>query len=102
MHAVIFKSTRTSHSNELYDEWSEITQSLVTKIPGFIDFDSYRDPVTRKGVTIAYFETEEAVKLWKELPEHLAAQKLGRSDFYEDYEIFVTKVERQYSWNKKS
>ncbi len=101
MYAVIFNSTRTAHSVELYDRWSEITERLVKDIPGFIDFDSYRDPITRKGVTVAYFETEEAVKSWKELPQHLEAQKLGRSDFYEDYEIFVTKVERQYSWTKK-
>ena len=56
--------------------------------------------MTRKGVTVAYFETEESVKLWRDLPEHLEAQKLGRTDFYEDYEVFVAKVERQYSWKK--
>jgi heme-degrading monooxygenase HmoA len=100
MYAVVFKSTRTPDSNELYDQWSEITEKLVRQIPGFIDFHSHRDPVTRKGITVAYFETEESVKLWRDLPEHLEAQKLGRTDFYEDYEVFVAKVERQYSWKK--
>ena len=100
MYAVIFKSTRTTNANELYDNWSEITERLVRQIPGFLDFYSYRDLHTRSGVTVAFFESEEALKLWRELPEHLEAQKLGRTDFYENYEVFVTKVERQYSWNK--
>jgi len=56
MYAVVFKSTRTLGANELYDQWSEITEKLVRQIPGFIDFHSHRDPVTRKGVTVAYLE----------------------------------------------
>jgi len=98
MYSVIFTSTRSPHSNELYAEWLEITSKLVQEIPGFITFFSHRDPTTRKGVTVAYFETEESLLAWKELPRHLEAQNLGRSDFYQDYEVYVCKVERHYSW----
>ena len=101
MYSVIFTSTRTRHADELYAEWLEITSKLVQEIPGFISSFSHRDPTTRKGVTVAYFETEESLLAWKELPRHLEAQSLGRSDFYQEYEVFVCKVERHYSWIKK-
>ncbi len=100
MYSVIFTSTRTPHSSELYAEWTEITGKLVKEIPGFIDSFSHRDPNTQKGVTIAYFESEESLKQWKELPTHLEAQNLGRTNFYEEYEVIVSKVERHYSWRK--
>ena len=101
MYIVVFKSTRTLESNELYDHWSEVTERLVKEVSGFIDYYGYRDPVTRIGVTIAHFESEESVKRWKELPQHLEAQELGRTDFYENYHVYVSKVEREYSWHRK-
>jgi heme-degrading monooxygenase HmoA len=50
-------------------------------------------------VTVAYFETLESIKAWRENPEHMKVQELGKSHFYSWYEIKVAKVERGYEWS---
>lgn len=94
--AVIFSSTRTLHHDEAYDRWSHRMAELVREQPGFIDFVSARDPVTRLGITVAYFVDEESVLAWKANTEHLEAQQLGRREFYESYSVKVAKVFREY------
>lgn len=98
MYAVIFHSIRTEHSEELYQFHSARMQELVRQVPGFISLVSHRDPETRSGVTVAYFETLESVKVWRENPEHMTAQELGKSHFYSWYELKVLKVKRSYNW----
>ena len=98
--AVIFKSTRTEDSTDLYHEQTELMEALVKSIPGYLSHFSFRDPATREGVTISYFESEDAIKKWKQVGEHIRAQELGRSDFYENYEVQVVEILREYSWNK--
>ncbi|NCW94704.1 MAG: antibiotic biosynthesis monooxygenase, partial [Actinobacteria bacterium] len=53
----------------------------------------------REGVTVSYFETLESIKAWRENPEHMKVQELGKSHFYSWYEIKVVKVERGYEWS---
>jgi len=43
----------------------------------------------------------EAIKTWREHPEHKEVQRLGRELFYSWYEIKVVKVERGYEWSLK-
>jgi heme-degrading monooxygenase HmoA len=35
---------------------------------------------------------------WKEVPEHLEAQALGRTAFYLEYEVEVAEIVRRYQW----
>ncbi|MBM3656629.1 MAG: antibiotic biosynthesis monooxygenase [Actinobacteria bacterium] len=99
MYAVIFRSIRTNAHEELYQSQAKNMEALVKSIPGYISHFSYRDPASRSGVTIAYFESLEAIKAWRENPEHLEAQELGRGLFYSWYEIQVVKLERGYEWS---
>ena len=73
-------------------------ENLVKSIKGYISHQGLRDPQTREGVTISYFESLEAIKTWREHPEHKETQELGRTHFYEHYEVKVVKVEREYEW----
>ena len=95
--AVIFTSTRTHEHNAEYERWSNRMAELVVEQPGFVDFVSARDPVTRLGITVAYFVDEESVLRWKDHVEHLEAQRLGRSDFYDSYSVKVANVYREYA-----
>ena len=72
---------------------------LVHAHPGFVSMTSVRDPRTRTGVTIGYFEDESAVHAWREHAEHAHARELGRSSFYEEYRLTVATVDRDYSWS---
>lgn len=94
--AVIFTSRRTPDHDEEYAEMAARMDQLVREQPGFISITSVRDPLTRQGVTVGYFVDEEAVRAWREHPEHAEAQRQGIADFYEEYHVTVANVAREY------
>ena len=96
--ACIFRSTRTDHAEAEYREWSDRIERLVTVAPGYRSHMSLRDPVTREGVTIAYFDDLDSVAAWRDQVEHLQAQRLGRERFYEEYVVQIAQVTREYGW----
>lgn len=98
-YAVIFTSTRTA-VEEGYTETNDRLMDLLQVQPGFTGSESWRDEEGR-GVTIAYFDSAEASRVWGEHPEHRAAQELGRERWYSEYRIQVCRVERDWGWRKE-
>lgn len=74
---------------------------LAASMPGFI---SYKDYLAADGESVALVEFEDADSLlaWRQHPEHLAAQQLGRSTYFADYRIQVCEVRRQYAFDATS
>jgi heme-degrading monooxygenase HmoA len=68
---------------------------LATKMPGFV---SYKDFAAEDGETasIVEFESLETLAAWRNHPEHVAAQRLGREQFFAEYEIHVCTPLRSY------
>jgi heme-degrading monooxygenase HmoA len=64
--------------------------------PGYLGVESTRDE-QGFGITVSYWADEAALKGWKAVAEHLLAQKLGKTRWYEYYTLRVAKVERGYS-----
>ena len=98
--ACIFRSRRTIDADDEYDAWSRRIDALVTSTPGYLSHVSFRDAPSRDGVTISYFDSLEAIALWREEPIHSQAQSLGRERFYEEYTIEIVEVVRDYHWSK--
>jgi heme-degrading monooxygenase HmoA len=98
--AVIFTSRRTAAHDAEYGEMASRMEELVGEQPGFLHMVSVRDPATRRGITIAYFRDEESVRAWKAQPEHVEAQRRGVLDFYEEYDVTVAVVQREYGWER--
>lgn len=94
--AVIFTSRRTVDHEEEYARMAARMDELVREQPGFISITSVRDPRTREGITVGHFTDEDAVRAWREHPEHAEAQRRGVADFYEEYRVTVTTVDREY------
>jgi heme-degrading monooxygenase HmoA len=94
----IFRSVRTDHSADQYEEWSGRIDRLVATMPGYILHESFRDDASGRGVTVSYFESMSDLLAWKEVPEHLEAQALGRATFYMEYEVEVAEIVRHYEW----
>ncbi len=67
--------------------------ALASKVPGFI---AVKDFAAQDGeaVAIAEFESLESVDAWKAHPEHVAAQRRGREEFFADYHIQVCSLIR--------
>jgi heme-degrading monooxygenase HmoA len=67
--------------------------ALVSTMPGFC---SLKDFSAQDGefLVLAEFDSLESVDAWKAHPEHLAAQRRGREEFFADYHIQACNVIR--------
>ncbi|MFJ6571286.1 antibiotic biosynthesis monooxygenase family protein [Streptomyces sp. NPDC091292] len=97
-YAVVFTSLRTDGDNG-YGETADRMEELVQEIPGFLGMDSARTP-GGLGVTVGYFRDEDAIKEWRAVVDHRAAQRRGRDEWYERYAVHVAKVERSYEFRR--
>lgn len=98
---IVIFTTRLKADIDLreYNRWAEQMVELVQQHPGFISRTSWTTP-DGDEVTIARFASEEAVAAWRTHPEHLQAQQLGRSTFYESYRVEVCTPVREYEFRQ--
>lgn len=93
-YAVIFSSQRTEGDGG-YGRMAERMVELAALQPGFLGVESARD-TDGFGITVSYWSSTEAITAWKANVEHLAAQAMGKREWYQNYELRVAKVERAY------
>ena len=93
-YAVIFTSTRTP-GDAGYGAMAEHMAELAAQQPGYLGADSVRD-ASGIGITVSYWRDEAAIAAWKRQAEHLAAQRRGIAEWYADYEMRISRVERAY------
>lgn len=93
-YAVIFSSKRRDGDHG-YAETAQRMEQLVALQPGFLGAESTRDG-NGFGITVAYFESEEAIAGWRNNPEHAAARARGRNEWYDHFELRIARVERAY------
>ena len=48
------------------------------------------------GITVSYWRTEADAAAWKQVAEHLGAQRLGQEQWYRSYRVRVAVVQRDY------
>jgi heme-degrading monooxygenase HmoA len=99
-YAVIFTSHRTQ-GDRGYDQMAERVVALASQMPGFLGVESVRG-VDGFGITVSYWESEDAIRQWKAHAEHQIAQRTGKAVWYTDYIdtdyiVRIAKVEREYS-----
>ncbi len=95
-YAVIFTSIRSEGDNG-YSDMAERMEVLASQQPGFLGVESARDQ-NGLGITVSYWESLEAIRLWKAHAEHRIAQIKGQDEWYSHYTIRICKVEREYSF----
>ena len=95
---VIFKThLREGADSEAYRRTSRRMHELVEQIPGFISIKPYTGE-DGEEIDLVRFANEDALKLWKEQPEHREAQRRGREEFYDRYSVQACKVIRDYEF----
>ena len=92
--AVIFSSVRTPGDTG-YDAMAQRMAELAAQQPGYLGAESVRN-AEGEGITVSYWTDEAAATAWKRNAEHLQAQRLGRSQWYDRYELRIARVERAY------
>jgi len=90
--AVIFTSLRTPGDNG-YGETAVAMAALAREQPGYLGLESAREDI---GITVSYWQDEQAARNWKQVAQHLVAQRRGRGVWYRDYWVRVATVTRDY------
>jgi heme-degrading monooxygenase HmoA len=89
--AVIFTAQRSLSGDDIYDITADRMVLLARRQPGFLGVESVRgdDGI---GITVSYWVDRDTIANWRQQAEHLAAQALGRQEFYEWYRVRVAEV----------
>lgn len=90
--AVIFTSLRTDGDHG-YAETAEAMELLAAQQPGYLGIEAAREGL---GITVSYWRDEASARAWKQVTEHLAAQRRGREAWYRDYRVRIATVTRDY------
>ncbi|HYH07433.1 MAG TPA: antibiotic biosynthesis monooxygenase [Thermoanaerobaculia bacterium] len=96
-YAVIFTSTRTAVADGYADMSAKMVE-LAAQQPGFLGVESARGE-DGLGITVSYWESEEAIADWRRHAEHRIAQSQGREQWYAEFFTRVAKVERARSFS---
>lgn len=94
--AVIFTGRRLPAEPEAYAAMAARMESLALAQPGCLGAESARSP-DGFGITVSYWASEEAMRAWKAVAAHVAAQRAGRERWYADYTTRIARVERDYT-----
>jgi heme-degrading monooxygenase HmoA len=80
-----------------YDTMAQRMLELARQQPGFLGVESARG-ADGLGITVSYWESEEAIRRWRDDAEHQVAQALGREQWYAWFTLHVAKVERAWEF----
>jgi len=97
MIAVIFEVVpRDGHTDAYFKLAAGLRQQLEA-IDGFISVERF-ESVTQPGkfLSLSFWRDEAAVRRWRELETHRAAQDAGRERHFADYRLRVAQVLRDY------
>ncbi|MFE1596993.1 antibiotic biosynthesis monooxygenase family protein [Nocardia sp. NPDC058705] len=81
-----------------YVEAAAKMADLAARIDGYLGMEFARDAGC--GITVSYWRDLDALRSWRENIEHVAAQHLGREQFYLGYRARICRVEREYEWTR--
>jgi len=97
MIAILFELWPAEGKADDYFGLAAALKSELERIDGFISverFQSLAEP--GKLLSLSFFRDEAAVRAWRNLPGHRAAQARGRSGILADYRLRVAEVLRDY------
>jgi len=98
-YAVIFSNTRREDDGgpQGYAATAARMLELASEQPGFLGVEAVRDPAL--GITVSYWESEQAIAGWRRHAEHREAQRSGRREWYTGFRLRVARVERDYGFD---
>lgn len=97
MIAVIFEVLPAPGAMAAYLDHAARLRAELETVDGFLGVERFQSLTTPgKLLSLSFFRDEEAVRHWRESPDHRAAQEAGRSGLFSDYRLRVAAVVRDY------
>ncbi|WP_344829289.1 antibiotic biosynthesis monooxygenase [Actinocorallia longicatena] len=97
MIAVIFEVTPADGRRQDYLDLAAGLRPLLEKIDGFVSIERFASLTTPgKMLSLSFWRDEQAVRAWRAVGEHRAAQTAGREGVFAGYRLRVAGVIRDY------
>ena len=102
MIAVIFEVEPREGRIDGYLDIAANLKPQLEKIDGFISVERFQSLTTPgKLLSLSFWRDEDAVRRWRELETHRAAQRAGRQQLFADYRLRVAQVLRDYGMDQR-
>lgn len=95
-YAVIFTTLLTNNQAD-YEETSKRMEKLAKQQDGYLVIESARSKI---GITVSYWKDLASITKWKKNIEHTEARANGRNKWYQQYQLRICKVERDYGFER--
>jgi heme-degrading monooxygenase HmoA len=102
MIAVIFEVLPYMGERHTYLDLAGELRAELEKMDGFISIERFESLTMRgKLLSLSFWRDEEAVKRWRNLECHRAAQSAGRAGIFADYRLRIGHVVRDYGMKER-
>lgn len=97
MMLVIVEFALREGAEEQFESALRRMQDRVKDYDGYLGEEPCQSLIDEnKFVSIFYWRDRQSIKAWREDPEHVRVQELGRETLFSYYKIRVCEVEREY------
>jgi len=94
MYVVIFRATVRTFDAEYSTVAARMRELALTQFK-CIEFVSASEG--DQEIALSYWHQETDIKAWKQHGDHVLAQELGRTRWYDSYSVQVAEITREYS-----
>lgn len=94
---IVSFSSRRMTGDDGYYAMGDAMMRLAREQPGCLGVESVRN-ADGFGITNSYWVDEDSIRAWKNVVDHLAAQRRGRRDWYAHFEVRVGQITRAYGF----
>lgn len=102
MIAVIFEVWPSEGRAGEYFDLAGALKADLEKIDGFVSIERFESMTTKgKYLSLSFWRDEDAVRRWRNLDSHRAAQARGRGGIFVDYRLRVASVVRDYGMKER-
>jgi heme-degrading monooxygenase HmoA len=93
MYVVVFRAIVREFDAEYSQVAARMRELALSKF-GCVEFLAVNEG--SQEVALSYWEDEASIKAWKAHSEHVLAQELGRTRWYESYIVQIAEIRREY------
>lgn len=102
MIAVIFEVVPRPQQMSAYLDAAVALRPLLDSIDGFVSIERFQS-LSEPGriLSLSFWRDEEAIRQWRNVAAHRAAQAVGRESIFADYRLRVAAVMRDYGMSDR-
>lgn len=99
---VLFEVEIKDGKKEDYLNRATTLKEYLKNMKGFISAERFQSLANEKKLlSMTIWESEESIKIWRNMQEHRNSQMAGRMEDFEDYKITVVTPIREYGMNDR-